>query len=82
MAESHMVNYGKVHHKCQQHDNLLPKVNKRKLRWYGRNSKAPDITKTILHGNSIKRKERRCEDNINDWTGLQLANLSVQLNKV
>ena len=51
-------------------------VNRRKLQWYGHVS--PDLVKTILQG-TVKRGRRqsrqrkRWEDNIPEWTGLELA---------
>ena len=51
--------------------------SKLKLRWFGRISMSPGLSKTILH--SIKKKEqkvrqkKRLEDNIKEWTGIDFA---------
>jgi len=60
------------------HDNLLTTVKKRKLRWFGHAARSSGLTKTILQGTvpgSRKRgrQKKRWEDNIKEWTGLNLA---------
>ena len=57
------------------HDDLLTKVKKRKLRWYGHISRSSGMAKTILQG-TVKgarrrgRQKKRWEDNIKEWTGM------------
>ena len=57
------------------HDDLLTMVKKRKLRRYGHISRASGMAKTILQG-TVKgarrrgRQNKRCKDNINEWTGI------------
>ena len=57
------------------HDDLLTKVKKRKLRWYGHISRSSGMAKTILQG-TVKgarrrgRQKMRWEDNIKEWTGM------------
>ena len=57
------------------HDDLLTMVKKRKLRWYGHNSRSFCMAKTILQG-TVKGARRRgrqkkiWEDNIKEWTGM------------
>ena len=57
------------------HGDLLAMVKKRKLRWYGHNSRSSGIAKTILQG-TVKgarrrgRQKKRWEDNIKEWTGM------------
>jgi len=60
------------------HDDLLTVVRKRKLRWYGHVSRTTGLAKTILQGTvngSRKRgrQRKRWEDNIQEWTGMRLA---------
>ena len=71
-----------VRNKVQQaigpHDDLLTVVKKRKMRWYGHVSRSTGLAKTILQG-TVKgsrrrgRQRKRWEDNIQEWTGLNLA---------
>ena len=61
-----------------EYDELLILVKKRKLRWFGHVSRSSGLAKTILHG-TVKgkrkkgRQEKRWEDNIKEWTGLDFA---------
>ena len=60
------------------HDDLLTAVKKRKLKWYGHVSRSSGLAKTILQG-TVRggrrrgRQKKRWEDNIGEWTGLDLA---------
>ena len=60
------------------HDDLLPMVKKRKLRWYGHISRSSSMAKTILQG-TVKgarrrgRQKKKWEDNIKEWTGMGLG---------
>ena len=57
---------------------LLTLVKKRKLRWFSHVSRSSGLAKTILQG-SVKaqrkrgRQEKRWEDNIKEWTGMDFA---------
>ena len=60
------------------HEDLLTIVKRRKLQWYGHVSRSSGLAKTILQG-TVKgerrqgRQRKRWEDNIREWTGLELA---------
>ena len=60
------------------HEDLLTIVKRRKLQWYGHFSRSSGLAKTILQG-TVKggrrqsRQRKRWEDNIREWTGLELA---------
>ena len=68
-------------HKIQQaiglHEDLTI-VKRRKLQWYGHVSRSSGLAKTILQG-TVKggrrqgRQRKRWEDNIREWTGLEVA---------
>ena len=53
-------------------------VEKWKLRWFGHVSRSSGLAKTILRG-TVKgkrkrgRQKKRWEDNIKEWTGMDLA---------
>ena len=74
------VSNEKVRAKIQQaigpHEDLLTIVKRRKLQWYGHVSRSSSLAKTILQ-NTVKGGRRqgrqRWEDNIREWTGLELA---------
>ena len=72
----------KVRTKIQQaigtHEDLLTIVKRRKLQWYGHVSRSPGLVKTILQGTveggrRQGRQRERWEDNIREWTGLELG---------
>ena len=56
----------------------IVKRRRRKLQWYGRVSQSSGLAKTMLQG-TVKRERRqgrqrkRWEDNIREWTGLELG---------
>ena len=60
------------------HGDRLTIVEKHKLKWYGHISRSSDLAKTILQG-TVKgrrrqgRQQKRLEDNIREWTGLEFA---------
>ena len=60
------------------HVHLLIIVKRRQLQWYGYVSRSSGLAKTILQG-TVKggkrqgRQERRWENNIREWTGLEFA---------
>ena len=60
-----------------EYDELLTLVRKRKLRWFGHVSRSSGLAKTILQGTvKGKRKrgrQKRWEDNIKEWTGMDFA---------
>ena len=65
----------RIQNAIRMHDDLLPIVKKRKLRWYGHISRSSGMAKTILQG-TVKgtrrkgRQKKRWEDNIKEWTGM------------
>ena len=79
--KDHVTNK-EVRAKIQQaigpHEDLLTIVKRRKLLWYGHVSRSSGLAKTILQG-TVKggsrqgRQRKRWEDNIREWTGLELA---------
>ena len=60
------------------HEDLLTTVKRQKLKWYGHVPRSSGLAKTILRG-TVKggrrqgRWKKRWEDNIEEWTGLELA---------
>ena len=79
--KGHVTNE-EVRAKIQQaigpHEDLLTIVRRRKLQWYGHVSRSSGLAKTILQG-TVKggrrqgRQRKRWEDNIREWTGLELG---------
>ena len=79
---SHHVTNEEVRAKIQQaigpHEDLLTIVKRRKLQWYGHVFRSSGLAKTILQG-TVKGGRRqggqrkRWEDNISEWTGLELG---------
>ena len=61
-----------------EYDELLTLIKKRKLRWFGHASISSGLAKTSLQG-TVKgkrkkgRQKKRWEDNIKEWTGMDLA---------
>ena len=68
----------KIQRAVGPHEDLLTIVKKRKLQWYGHVSRSSGLAKTSLQG-TMKggrrqgRHRKRCQDNIREWTGLELA---------
>ena len=60
------------------HEDLLIIGKRRKLQWYGHDSRSSGLAKIILQG-TVKggrkqgRQRKRSEDNIREWTGLEFA---------
>ena len=60
------------------YEELLSTVKRRKMKWYGHVTRASGLTKTVLQGTvrggrKRGRQRKRWEDNIRDWTGLELS---------
>ena len=79
--KDHVTNE-KVRAKIQQaigpHEDLLTIVKRRKLQWYAHVSRSSGLAKTILQGTAKEgkrqgRQRKRWEDNIREWTGLELS---------
>ena len=70
----------KIQQAIGPHEDLLTIVKTRKLQWYGHVSRSSGLAKTILQG-TVKggrrqgRQRKRWEDNIGEWTGLELGKL-------
>ena len=67
----------KIQMAIEPHGDLLTIVKRRKLQWYGHVSRSSGQAKTILQG-SLKGgrrqgRQRKWEDNIKEWTGLEFA---------
>ena len=68
----------KIQQAIRLHEDLLAILKKRKLQWYGHVSHSSGLAKTILQG-TVKggrrqgRQRKTWEDNIRNWTGLELA---------
>ena len=68
----------KIQQAIRPHEDLLAIVKRRKLKGYGHVSRSSGLAKTILQG-TVKeerrqgRQRKRWEDNIREWTGLELA---------
>ncbi|GFN98174.1 endonuclease-reverse transcriptase [Plakobranchus ocellatus] len=61
------------------HVDLLTIVRQRKLKWYGHTTRSSGLAKTIMQrtvngGRRRGRQKKRWEDNIREWTGLELRN--------
>ena len=58
---------------------LLTTIKRKKLKWYGHVTRSSGLSKTILQGtvNGSRRRGRqkkKWEDNVTEWTGLELRN--------
>ena len=68
----------KIQQAIGSHEDLLTIVKRRKLQWYGHVSRLSGRAKTILQG-TVRggrrqgRQRKRWEDNMREWTGLELA---------
>ena len=68
----------KIQQAIGSHGDLLTIVKRRKLQWYGHVSRSSGLAKTILQG-TVKggrrqgRQQKRREDNIREWTGLEFG---------
>ena len=82
ISYKHHVTNEEVRAKIQQaigpHEDLLTIVKRRKLRWYGHVSRSSGLAKIILQdtvkgGKRQDSREKRWEDNMRKWTGLEFA---------
>ena len=69
----------RIKHVIRPYKDLLTTVKTRKLKWYGHVTRSSGLAKTILQGTvqggrRRGRQRKRWEDNIAEWTGLQLSN--------
>ena len=62
------MNNEKVHRKIQaaigEYDELLALVKKRKLSWFGHDSRSSGLAKTILQGTVKGQKKRQTEEEV------------------
>ena len=78
--KDHVTNE-EVRAKSQQamvlNEDILSIVKRRKLLWYGHVSRSSGLAKTILQGTAKRGRrqgtQKRWEDNIREWTGLEFA---------
>ena len=68
----------KIQQAIGPHEDLLTIVKGRKLQWYGHVCRLSGLAKTILQGTvrGGRRQDRErkwWEDNVREWTGLELA---------
>ena len=61
------------------YEDLQTTVKKRKLRWYGHETRSNGLCKKVLQGTVLGKRKRgrqkkRWEDNIKEWTGLDFNN--------
>ena len=60
------------------YEELLSTEKRRRMKWYGHVTRASGLAKTVLQG-TVRgwrrrgRRRKRWEDNIRDWTGLELS---------
>ena len=67
----------KVKQAIGPYEDLLTTVRRRKLTWYGHVMRSSGLSKTVLQGTvqggrRRGRQKKRWEDNIREWTGLEL----------
>ena len=72
----------KIQQAIGPHEDLLVMVKKRKLQWYGNFSRSSGLAKTILQGTVKKgrrqgRQRKGWEDNIREWTVLELSLIHI-----
>ena len=67
----------KIQQAIRPHEDLLMIVKRHKLQWYSHVSHSSGLAKTILQGTVKGRRrqgrQKRLEDNIKEWTGLEFA---------
>ncbi|GFO09817.1 endonuclease-reverse transcriptase [Plakobranchus ocellatus] len=68
----------RIENAIEPHADLLTNVRQRKLKWYGHTTCSFGLAKTIMlgtvNGGRRGRQKKRWEDNIKEWTGLELRN--------
>ncbi|GFN97942.1 endonuclease-reverse transcriptase [Plakobranchus ocellatus] len=69
----------RIENAIRLHVDLLTIVRQRKLKWYGHTTRSSGLAQTIMQGivNGGRRRGRqkkRWEENIREWTGLELRN--------
>ena len=67
-----------IRHAIKPYEDLITTVRKRKLRWYGHITRSTGLAKMILQGTVQEgickgRQKKRREDNISEWTVLELG---------
>ena len=67
----------RIQQKIGPYKDLLNIVKSRKLKWYGHVTRSTGLAKTILQGTvpggrKKGRPKKKWEDNIREWTGLEL----------
>ena len=67
----------RIQQKIGPYKDLLNIVKSRKLKWYGHVTRSTGLAKTILQGTvpggrRKGRQKKKWEDNIREWTGLEL----------
>ena len=67
----------KIQQAIRPHKDFLTIVKRCRLQWYGHVSRASGLAKTMLQG-TVKGgrrqgRQKRWEDNIREWTGLEVA---------
>ena len=81
LYKDHVTNeegHAKIQQAIRPQEDHLTIVKRHKLQWYGHVCHSSILAKTILQG-TVKggrrqgRQKKRWEDNIREWTGLELA---------
>ena len=83
--KDHVINEearAKIRQAIGPHEDLLTIVKRRRLQWYGHVFRSSGLAKTILQG-TVKggrrrgRQRKRWEDDISEWTGLELSLIHI-----
>ena len=66
-----------IRHAIGPYEDPITTVRKHKLRWYGYITRSTGLPKMILQGTvqagiTVGRPKKRREDNVSEWTGLEL----------
>ncbi|GFO31515.1 eukaryotic translation initiation factor 3 subunit f [Plakobranchus ocellatus] len=69
----------RIENAIEPHVDLLVIVRQRKLKWYGHTTRSSGLAKTIMQDtvNGSRRRggqKKRWEDDIGEWTGMELRN--------
>ncbi|GFR74451.1 eukaryotic translation initiation factor 3 subunit F [Elysia marginata] len=69
----------RIENAIRPHVDLLAIVRQRKLKWYGHTTRSSGLAKTIMQGTDNGgrrrgRQKKRWEDNLREWTELELRN--------